>query len=86
MVIDSDKPEYALPGARYEVAISSRRARKVRKHTFSVKPQERTSGFPFGEDTTLEEPLSRSLVMSTTRNVVVSRRVRRREPSEKILS
>ena len=31
MVIDSDKPEYALPGARYEVAISSRRARKVRE-------------------------------------------------------
>jgi hypothetical protein len=40
-----------------------------------MKPQKRTGRFPFREDTALEKPLGRSLVVSTTRNVVVSRRI-----------
>jgi hypothetical protein len=88
MVIDSsDKPEYALPGTSYKkwpsVAV---KPESSREHTFSVKPQKRTSGFPFREDTALEKPLGCSLVVSTTRNVVVSGRIWRREPSVKVLS
>jgi hypothetical protein len=84
---DSDKPEYALPGARYKSWQSAAtKLERSRRRTFSMNPQKRTSGFPFGEDTALEKPLRRSLVMSITRDVVVSRRIRRREPSDKVLT
>jgi hypothetical protein len=87
MVFDSDKPEYALPGARYNTwASAAVELERSGERTFSVKPQKRTSGFPFGEETPLEKPLGSSLVVSTTRDVVVSRRIRRREPFEKVLS
>jgi hypothetical protein len=86
-VFDIDKPEYALPGTRYKRwPLAAIELEMSGKRTFSVKPQKRTSGFPSGEDAALEKPLRHSLVVSTTRNVVVSRRIRRREPSEKVPS
>jgi hypothetical protein len=51
-----------------------------------VEPQEGTIGFPFGEDTSLEKPIRSLLAMGTTCNVVVNRRIRRREPFAKVLS
>ena len=82
-VFDGDKPKYALPGARYKrwpsVTLTLERSGE---RTFSVKPQKRANGFPFREDTASEKPLGCFLVVSITRNVVVSRRIRWREPSE----
>jgi hypothetical protein len=87
MVFDGDKPEYALPGARYKKWTSAAiKLERLGERTFSVKPQKRTSRLPSRESTALEKPLCCSLVVSTTRNVVVSRRIRWREPSEEVLS
>jgi hypothetical protein len=86
-VFDRDKPEYALPGARYKRWLSAAIALEMSgERTFSVKPQKRTIGFPFGEDTSLKKPLCCLLAMGTTCNVVVNRRIRGREPFAKVLS
>jgi hypothetical protein len=86
-VFDRDKPEYALPGARYKRWLSAAIALEMSgERTFSVEPQKRTIGSPFGEDTSLEKPLRSLLAMGTTRNIVVSRRIRRREPFAEVLS
>jgi hypothetical protein len=85
-VFDRDKPEYTLPGARYKRRSSAAVALKMSgKRTFSVEPQKRTIGFPFGEDTSLEKPLGFLLAMGTACNIVVHRRIRRREPFAKVL-
>jgi hypothetical protein len=77
-VFDGDKPEYALPGARYKRWLSAAIELEMSgEHTFSVKPQKWTTRFPFGEDTSLEKPLRSLLAMGTTCNVVVNRRIRR---------
>ena len=82
VAFDSDKPEYSLPGACYKrwtsVAV---KLDSAGERTFSVKPQKRSSGFPFRENTASDKPLCVYLVVGTTRNVVVTRRIRRREPS-----
>jgi hypothetical protein len=86
-VFDRDKPEYAFPGTRYKRWVSVAIELEIsEEHTFSVEPQKRTIRFPFGEDTSLEEPPCSLLAMGTTRNVVVNRRIRRREPFAKVLS
>jgi hypothetical protein len=86
-VFDRDKPEYALPGARCKRWISAAIALEMSgERTFSVDPQKRTVGFPVGEDTSLEKPLCSLLAMGTTCNVVVNRRIRRREPFAKVLT
>jgi hypothetical protein len=86
-VFDRDKPEHALPGARYKRWVSAAIALEMsEERTFSVEPQKRTIRFPFGEDTSLEKPLRSLLAMGTTCNVVVNRRIRRREPFAKVLS
>ena len=48
--------------------------------TFPMNPKERTCRFPFAENAALKEPGCRLLVMSTARNVMVSRRIRWGEP------
>ena len=86
-MIDRDKPEYALPRTRYKRWVSATIELEMSgERTFSVEPQKRTIRLPFGEDTSLEKPLGSLLAMGTTCNIVVSRRIRRREPSEKVLS
>ena len=56
------------------------------RHTFSVNPQQRSSRFPFLEDTSFEKPFRISLMVSATGDVVVNRRIWRREPFVKLLS
>jgi hypothetical protein len=86
-VFDNDRPEYALPGARYKRWVSAAIALEMSgERTFSMEPQKRTIGFPFGEDTSLEKPLRCLLAMGTTCDVVVNRRIRRREPFAKVVS
>jgi hypothetical protein len=86
-MFDRDKPEYALPGARWKTWLSTTIAPEILEElTFSVEPQKRTIGSPFVEDTSLEKPLRSLLAMGTTCDVVVSRRIRRREPFAKALS
>jgi hypothetical protein len=86
-VTDRDKPEYALPGARYKRWVSAAVGLEMSgKRTLSVEPQKRTIGYPFGEDTSLEKPLRSLLAMGTTCNVMVDRRIRRREPFAKVVS
>jgi hypothetical protein len=86
-MFDRDKPEYALPGARWKTWLSTAIAlENLGELTFSVEPQKRTIGSPFVEDTSLEKPLRPLLPMGTTCNVVVRRRIRRREPFAKVLA
>jgi hypothetical protein len=86
-VFDRDKPENALPGARYKGWLSAAIALEMSgERTFSVEPQKGTIEFPFGEDTSLEKPLGCLLAMGTTCNVVVNRGIRGREPFAKVLS
>jgi hypothetical protein len=85
-VFDRDKPEYALPGARYKRWASVTVALERLEHTFSMEPQKRPIGLPFGEDTPTEKPFGCLLVIGTTGNVVVNRRIRRREPPAKVLA
>ena len=86
-VSDSDKPEYALPGARYKRWASASVALEMSgERTFSVEPQKRGIGLPFGEDTPTDKPLRCLLVIGITGNIVVDRRIRRREPFEKVLA
>jgi hypothetical protein len=61
------------------------RVRNTEGRTFSVYPQEGTSGFPFLEYSALKEPLSRALVMGLKRNIMIDRWVRRRKPSKKVI-
>jgi hypothetical protein len=86
-VFDRDKPEYALPGARYKRWSSETVAvERSGQRTLSVEPQKRPIGLPFGEDTPTEKPLGCFLVIGTTGDVVVDRWIRRREPFEKVLA
>ncbi len=86
-MFDRDKPEYALPGARYKRWPSATVAvERSGQRTLSVEPQKRPIGLPFGEHTPTEKPLGCFLVIGTTSNVVVNRRIRRREPIEKVLA
>jgi hypothetical protein len=84
---EGDEPEYALPGARYRRWLSAAIALEMSgERTFSVEPQKGTIGFPFGEDTSLEKPLRCLLAMGAAGNVVVNRRIWRRDPFAKVLS
>jgi len=84
---DSDKPEYALPGARYrEWLLAAVTPERPREHTFPVEPQKRTIRFPFGENASVEKPFGCLLVIGTTGNVVVNSWIRWREPSAKVLA
>jgi hypothetical protein len=86
-VFEGDKPEYALPGARYKRWLSATIALEMSgERTFPVEPQKGAIGFPFGEDTSLEKPVRCLLAMGAAGNVVVNRRIRRREPFTKVLS
>ena len=41
------------------------------EHTLAIDPQERASGFPFGEHSATKEPLSGSIVLDTACDTVV---------------
>jgi hypothetical protein len=87
MVFDCDKPEYALPGARYKRWPSATVAlERSKERTFSVEPQKRPIGLPFSEDTPTEKPLRCFPVIGTTGDVVVYRRILRREPTAEVLA
>jgi hypothetical protein len=45
--------------------------KESRKHTFAMYPQEGRTRLPLLEGTTLEEPTSRSLVVSFARDIVI---------------
>ena len=51
------------------------------EHTFSVYPQEGFSGFPLIEYTTLEKPLSCSVMMSLAGDVMIDGWIWGRKPS-----
>jgi len=53
--------------------------------TFSVDPEKRTFRLPVIEYAALKEPLRGSLMMDSTRNVMIGRWVRWREPPAKVL-
>ena len=48
--------------------------------TFAMDPQERRGRFPLFENTALEEPGRCSLVVCLSCDIMVCRRIRRREP------
>jgi hypothetical protein len=54
--------------------------------TFSVDPEKRTCQLPVLEHAPLKEPGCRSLVMGSTRNVMIRGWVRWRQPFAKVLS
>jgi hypothetical protein len=81
------KPKNALAGASYNVKTSSGGIGcKIRTgRTLSVNPKERSFGFPFLVNASLEEPCCGFLVMSITGDVMISRRIRWGEPFVDVL-
>jgi hypothetical protein len=82
MELKMHEPKNTLAGAGYNIKMSSEGIRwKIRTgRTLPVNPKERSFGFPFLVDVSLEEPCCGFLVMSITGNVMVSRRIRWGEP------
>ena len=72
------KPKNTLAGASYDFkTLSGGIGWKIRtKRTLSMNPKERSFGFPFLVNVSLEEPCCGFLVMSITGNVMVSRWIR----------
>jgi hypothetical protein len=82
MELKKHKPKNTLSGASYNFKTSSGGIgwEIGIGLTLSVNPKERSFGFPFLVNTSLEEPCCGFLVMSITGNVMVSRRIRWGEP------
>jgi hypothetical protein len=59
---------------------------KRKERTFAMDPQERRGQFPLSEYIALEKPGRCSLVVGLTRNIMVCRGIRRREPISQLLS
>jgi len=76
------EPKNTLAGASYNVKTSSRGiGSKIETgRTLSMDPKERSFGFPFLVNVSLEEPCCGFLVMSITGNIMISRRIRWGEP------
>ena len=66
------------PLERHRFEIDQVAARKYRKHTFAMYPQEGGARPPLVEDTTLEEPAGSSFVVSFARDIVIYRGIRGR--------
>src|SRR5579863_7353003 len=81
------EPEDALARASYEYKMLSECIEREMgpRRTLSMDPKKRSRCLPFPENATLKEPGCCSLVMSTTRNVMIRRRVGWGEPSVKTL-
>jgi len=62
------------------------KAEDLKERTFSMYPQERTSGFPFLEHSAVEKPLRRAVVMGFGCNVMIDGWIRRRKPLLKAIS
>jgi hypothetical protein len=76
------EPKNTLARASYNVKTSSGGIgwKTGTRRTLSVNPNERSFGFPFLVNASVEEPCCGFLVMSITGNVMISRRIRWGEP------
>ena len=74
MELKMHEPKNTLAGASYNVKTSSRGIgwKFGAGRTLSMDPEERSFGFPFLVNVSFEEPRCSFLVMSITRNVMVS--------------
>ena len=80
----ANKPDDALPRARYDNRRLSERAQEKKqwreKRTFSVDPQQGACRLPFDDNPPLKQPDGGSLVLSLLSNVVICGRIGGREP------
>jgi len=76
-----------LPGLAHDFNILDNRGTEdaLARARFSMNPKERIRFFPSFEKAPLKEPICCSLLMSTTRNVMVRGGVRRGKPFVKVV-
>ena len=82
MELKMHKPKNTLARASYNVKTSLGVIgwKTGTGRTLSMNPKERSFGFPFLVNVSLEEPCCDFLVMSITRDIMISRRIRWGEP------